>query len=60
MYLIKNQLEWSYQQIGSYFGNKKHSTVIFAIKKINDELKNDDRFKSFLDMLMEKIRKNLG
>ena len=57
MYLIKNQLDWSYQQIGNYFGNKKHTTVIFAIKKINEELKKDDQFKSFLDMLMEKIKK---
>ncbi|MCZ7622025.1 MAG: hypothetical protein M5U24_06000 [Candidatus Kuenenia sp.] len=58
MYLIKNQLDWSYQQIGNYFGNKKHTTVIFAIKKINEELKKDDQFKSFLDILMEKIKKS--
>ncbi|TVM00385.1 MAG: chromosomal replication initiator protein DnaA, partial [Candidatus Kuenenia stuttgartiensis] len=49
---------WSYQQIGNYFGNKKHTTVIFAIKKINEELKKDDQFKSFLDILMEKIKKS--
>ncbi|MBZ0191213.1 MAG: hypothetical protein K8F34_05940 [Candidatus Kuenenia stuttgartiensis] len=54
---MKNQLDWSYQQIGNYFGNKKHTTVIFAIKKINEELKKDDQFKSFLDILMEKIKK---
>lgn len=33
MYLIKTLLNWSYQQIGNYFTSKKHTTVMFAIKK---------------------------
>jgi len=57
MYLIKSQLNWSYQQIGSYFGSKRHSTVIFAIKKVKEQLAQDKQFRLFVDMLVEKIKK---
>lgn len=37
MYLIKTLLNWSYQQIGNYFTSKKHTTVMFAIKKVKEQ-----------------------
>ncbi|MGQ3683533.1 MAG: chromosomal replication initiator protein DnaA [Candidatus Loosdrechtia sp.] len=57
MYLMKTLLNWSYQQIGNYFGSKKHSTVMFAIKKIKEQIENDKQFKVFLEMLTERIKK---
>lgn len=57
MYLIKTLLNWSYQQIGNYFASKKHSTVMFAIKKVKDQLDSDKQFKMFIDTLIEKIKK---
>ncbi len=57
MYLIKTLLGWSYQQIGSYFGSKKHSTVMFAIKKMKDQMDGDRQFKVFMETLVEKIQK---
>jgi len=57
MYLIKTLMNWSYQQIGDYFGNKKHSTVMFAIKKIKDQIDGDKQFRVFIEMLMERIKK---
>ena len=57
MYLIKTLLDWSYQQIGSYFGSKKHSTVMFAIKKMKDQMESDRQFKVFIEKIVEKIQK---
>ena len=57
MYLIKSLLDWSYQQIGNYFNSKKHSTVIFAIKKVKDQIESDNQFKLIVDSLVEKIKK---
>ncbi|MCC6326397.1 MAG: chromosomal replication initiator protein DnaA, partial [Candidatus Brocadia sp.] len=57
MYLIKTLLNWSYQQIGNYFASKKHSTVMFAIKKVKEQIDTDKQFKVFIDTLIEKIRK---
>jgi len=57
MYLIKTLLNWSYQQIGNYFTSKKHTTVMFAIKKVKDQIDSDKQFKLFIDTLIEKIKK---
>lgn len=57
MYLIKTLLNWSYQQIGNYFSSKKHSTVMFAIKKVREQIESDKQFKLSIDKLMERIRK---
>lgn len=57
MYLIKTLLNWSYQQIGNYFASKKHSTVMFAIKKVKEQIDSDKQFKTFVDTLIEKIKK---
>jgi len=57
MYLIKTLLNWSYQQIGNYFSSKKHSTVMFAIKKVSDQIESDKQFKLSIEKLMERIRK---
>lgn len=57
MYLTKTLLNWSYQQIGNYFSSKKHSTVMFAIKKVKDQIDSDKQFKLSIDMLIEKIKK---
>ncbi len=57
MYLIKTLLDWSYQQIGNYFSSKKHTTVMFAIKKVKEQIDCDKQFKLFIDTLTEKIKK---
>jgi chromosomal replication initiator protein len=57
MYLIKTLLNWSYQQIGNYFTSKKHSTVMFAIKKVKEQIDSDKQFKMFIDTMVEKIKK---
>lgn len=57
MYLIKTLLNWSYQQIGNYFTSKKHSTVMFAIKKVNEQIESDKQFKLSIEKLMERIKK---
>jgi len=57
MYLIKTLLNWSYQQIGNYFSSKKHSTVMFAIKKVSEQIESDKQFKLSIEKLTERIRK---
>lgn len=57
MYLIKTLMDWSYQQIGDYFSNKKHTTVMFAIKKIKEQIDCDKQFRVFIEMLTERIKK---
>jgi chromosomal replication initiator protein len=55
MYLTRKNTNFSYQQIGSHFGNKSHASVIFAIKKIEERLRNDHQFKPIIEQIKEKI-----
>ncbi|UUM19494.1 DnaA ATPase domain-containing protein [Mycoplasma sp. 1018B] len=42
IYIIKAELELSFEKIGSIFGNRDHSTIINSIKKINEEINSKD------------------
>ncbi|MFM7389990.1 MAG: chromosomal replication initiator protein DnaA [Vampirovibrionales bacterium] len=37
-YLLRDKLHWSFPQIGRFLGNRKHSTMVYAIDKFKDEL----------------------
>jgi chromosomal replication initiator protein len=37
MYLSRNLTDLSYKEIGKAFGNKDHSTVIYAVKRIQTD-----------------------
>lgn len=55
MYLTRTHTNFSYQQIGSHLGNKSHASVIFAIKKIDEQLKHDPQLKTIIERIKEKI-----
>jgi len=57
MYLAKVLTESSYQEIGKYFGNKRHTTVIFAIKKIKEKSKGSAEFQSHIENLIRMAKK---
>ncbi|MFC1810227.1 chromosomal replication initiator protein DnaA [Patescibacteria group bacterium] len=43
MYLIKRELDHSYEKIGEIFNNRNHSTVLHAYNMISKKLKTDPR-----------------
>ena len=55
MYLMREILDLSLVQIGSYFGDRDHSTVIHSIRKIEHELHRD----SELDTRVRRLRSEL-
>lgn len=56
MYLARELTQLSYPEIGSAFGGKDHSTVIYAAKKIELKLGSDHSFKVMVDGIKESIR----
>jgi chromosomal replication initiator protein len=55
MYISRNMTNLSYPEIGDKFGGKDHSTVIHAIKKIEEKMSSDMSLKMSVDKLMEKL-----
>lgn len=43
IFIVRTQLEISLEQIGKIFGNRDHSTIINAIKKIEKEIEEPDK-----------------
>jgi chromosomal replication initiator protein len=57
MYLAKILTDSSYQEIGKYFGNKRHTTVIFAIKKVKEKYNGSVEFKLQIENLVRMVKK---
>lgn len=56
MYLARNLLDKSLPKIGEEFGGRDHTTVMHAIKRIEDEIEKDDMTR----MRIEKITSDLN
>lgn len=56
MYLIRNELDLPYEQIGEEFGGRNHSTVMHACEKVESTLKKDKK----LLKDMNAIKKEMG
>lgn len=55
MYLCRELISIPLQTIGSILGNRDHSTVIYGIEKIENEMKNNSSTASTIDILKKKI-----
>ncbi len=55
MYLTKEMTQLPLKTIGSHFGGRDHSTVIYACQIIAEELGNDTRFREKYERIKKKI-----
>jgi len=55
MYLCRTLTKDSYPQIGRDFGNKDHSTVMYAVKKMEKEIVTNHLIKNAVDTLSTKL-----
>lgn len=55
MYLLRNELNASFPFIGRKMGNKDHTTVMHAYKKISSQIKDDESLQQEINILKQKI-----
>jgi chromosomal replication initiator protein len=55
MYLIRKKTSLSFPEIGSLFGGRDHSTVIYSINKVENLTKKNFSVKDHVDALCKKI-----
>lgn len=55
MFLIREHTENSLEDVGRIFGNRDHTTVLYAVTKIQDRSKTDRLFKELLDGLSTRL-----
>jgi chromosomal replication initiator protein len=55
MYLAKKLTARSLPEIGRRFGGRDHSTVLHAVRKIEEQMKGDDRLAREVALLIRLI-----
>ncbi len=56
MYLIRQHTRHSLEEIGGYFGNRDHTTVMHAIRTVELRRTGESDFDAVLRALEERIR----
>ena len=57
MYLIKETYDLPYKTIGSFFGDRDHSTVLNAVDKIANQRKHDKELNLAIEHILRKLDK---
>ena len=55
MYILREKLNFSLQEIGEIMGGRNHTTVLHSITKIESKLKKDQNLKSIIATLNKKL-----
>jgi chromosomal replication initiator protein len=58
MYLARRITRHSLEEIGGFFGGRDHTTVLHAIRKIEGEIKRDERFRGLLAGLLDQLQRS--
>ncbi len=56
MYLCKEMTDYSNVRIGSIFGNRDHTTVMYACRKIKDDISSNEEIRNTVKALENSIR----
>ncbi len=58
MYLMREELDASYPNIGQELGGRDHTTAMHACNKINKEVENDEKIARDIEMIKQRLYNN--
>ena len=58
IYVIQEVTGIPYESIGQEFNGRDHSTVVYAIKSVKEEMEHDSGFKSIVEDIIKNIKTN--
>ena len=56
MYCVREVTGMPYENIGSEFGDRDHTTVIYAVQQVQSKMKNQPDFKATVDDIIKNIK----
>jgi chromosomal replication initiator protein len=56
MYLIRKSTRHSLEDVGGFFGGRDHSTVLYAIDRIEKQMQADPRLKELVAGFLSQLR----
>ncbi len=57
MYLARRITRHSLEEIGRFFGGRDHSTVLYAVEKIESMMRSDERFRAMMVGFLDRLGK---
>ncbi len=57
MYLIRNNTDLSFADIGKLFGGRNHSTVMHAVEKVENRIHDDMQIRNAVGAIMEQVKR---
>jgi chromosomal replication initiator protein len=57
MYLARKITRHSLEEIGGFFGGRDHSTVLYGIEKIENEMRDDPRFRELIAGFLTQLQR---
>lgn len=60
IYLVHEITQMTLASIGAEFGNRDHSTVVYAVKFVEQQIKKDPNMKDAIDAITKTIQGNAG
>jgi len=55
MYLMRNEMNYSFPQIGKALGGKDHTTIMYGVDKIQKDLQKNDQLQREIILIKEKL-----
>ncbi len=55
MFLSRDYTDHSLEEVGRYFGNRDHTTVLYAVTKIKKRSKSNPMFRELLAKLSKRL-----
>ncbi len=56
MFLCRQLTDLSYEEIGGFFSDRDHTTVLYAVRKIEKRVKDDRMFRELVQNLVSRLR----
>lgn len=56
MYIARELTEYSTTEIGEYFGGRDHTTVMYAIQKIESKMRTDPTLDTIIAQLIREVQ----
>jgi chromosomal replication initiator protein len=55
MYLCRQRLKCSFPELGRHFGNRDHTTVMSAVRRIEEQAQKDPEVKAHLEAIERRL-----
>jgi chromosomal replication initiator protein len=60
MYLVRKTTRHSLEEIGGFFGGRDHSTVLYGIERIEEQMARDPQLKTLVAGFLTQLQRSLG